>query len=47
MLTAGIGYRYLSLGSAAVAGVALLVALIALRVERGENASERKQMVSA
>ncbi len=47
MLTAGIGYRYLSLGSAAVAGVALLVALFALRVERRGNAAERKQMVSA
>ena len=37
MLTEGIGYRYLSWGSAAVASVALLVALIALRVERIEN----------
>jgi MFS transporter, DHA1 family, inner membrane transport protein len=44
MLTAGIGYRYLSLGSAAVASVALLVALIALRVERTER---RNQMVPA
>jgi DHA1 family inner membrane transport protein len=47
MLTAGIGYRYLSLGSAAVAGVALLVALIALRAERRENAAAKNQMVSA
>jgi DHA1 family inner membrane transport protein len=47
MLTEGIGYRYLSLGSAAVASVALLVALIALRVERGENDSAEKcQMAS-
>jgi MFS transporter, DHA1 family, inner membrane transport protein len=37
MLTEGISYRYLSLGSAAVASVALLVALIALRVEQREN----------
>jgi MFS transporter, DHA1 family, inner membrane transport protein len=44
MLTAGISYRYLSLGSAAVASVALLVALIALRVERGT--AEENQMVS-
>jgi DHA1 family inner membrane transport protein len=35
MLTEGVSYRYLSLGSAAVASMALLVALIALRVERG------------
>jgi DHA1 family inner membrane transport protein len=47
MLTAGIGYRYLSLGSAAVAGVALVVALVALRAERRENASAKNQMVSA
>jgi DHA1 family inner membrane transport protein len=47
MLTVGIGYRYLSLGSAAVASVALLVALIALRVERNENDSaEKRQMAS-
>src|ERR1700723_1180921 len=47
MLTEGIGYRYLSLGSAAVASVALLVSLIALRVERGENDSaEKPQMAS-
>ena len=44
MLTAGISYRYLSLGSAAVASVALLVALIALRIERGT--AEENQMVS-
>jgi DHA1 family inner membrane transport protein len=37
MLTAGVGYRYLSLGSAAVVAVALIVALIALRIERREN----------
>ena len=42
MLTAGVSYRYLSWGSAAVAGVALLVALIALRVEQIEK---RNQMV--
>ncbi len=48
MLTEGIGYRYLSLGSAAVASVALLVALIALRVERSQSGSaEENQMVSA
>jgi DHA1 family inner membrane transport protein len=47
MLTEGVGYRYLSLGSAAVASVGLLVALIALRVERGENDSaEKRQMAS-
>ncbi len=47
MLTEGIGYRYLSWGSAAVASVALLVALIALRVERSENDSaEKRQMAS-
>jgi DHA1 family inner membrane transport protein len=43
MLTEGISYRYLSWGSAAVASVALLVALIALRVEQSEK---RSQMVS-
>ena len=37
MLTEGVGYRYLSWGSAAVASVALLVALIALRVEQNEQ----------
>ena len=42
MLTAGIGYRYLSLGSAAVASVALVVALIALRVEQKENVPQKK-----
>jgi MFS transporter, DHA1 family, inner membrane transport protein len=47
MLTEGIGYRYLSLGSAAVASVALLVALIASRVERSQRGSaEENQMVS-
>jgi len=47
MLTEGISYRYLSLGSAAVASVALLVALIALRVERSQRGSaEENQMVS-
>jgi DHA1 family inner membrane transport protein len=47
MLTEGIGYRYLSLGSAAVASVALLVALMALRVERSQRGSaEENQMVS-
>ena len=46
MLTEGIGYRYLSLGSAAVASVALLVALIALRVEHKELA-ETSQIVVA
>ncbi len=44
MLTEGIGYRFLSLGSAAVASVALLVALVALRVER--RSAEESQMVS-
>jgi MFS transporter, DHA1 family, inner membrane transport protein len=43
MLTEGISYRYLSWGSAAVASVALLMALIALRVEQSEK---RNQMVS-
>jgi DHA1 family inner membrane transport protein len=42
MLTQGISYRYLPWGSAAVAGVALAVALIALRVEQIEK---RNQMV--
>jgi MFS transporter, DHA1 family, inner membrane transport protein len=37
MLTEGISYRYLSLGSAAVASVALVVALVALRVEQREK----------
>ncbi len=47
MLTEGIGYRYLSLGSAAVASVALVVALIALRVEQKENGpAEKNEMVS-
>jgi MFS transporter, DHA1 family, inner membrane transport protein len=46
MLTEGIGYRYLSLGSAAVASVALLVALFALRVEQKESA-ETSQIVVA
>jgi DHA1 family inner membrane transport protein len=47
MLTEGVGYRYLSLGSAAVASVALLVAFIALRVERSQSGSaEENQMVS-
>jgi DHA1 family inner membrane transport protein len=47
MLTEGVGYQYLSLGSAAVASIALLVALVALRLERNENsAAEKNQMVS-
>jgi DHA1 family inner membrane transport protein len=47
MLTEGGAYRYLSLGSAAVASVALLVSLVALRVERRENGSaEKNEMVS-
>jgi DHA1 family inner membrane transport protein len=47
MLTEGIGYRYLSLGSAAVASVALVVALVALRVEQKENGpAEKNEMVS-
>jgi DHA1 family inner membrane transport protein len=47
MLTEGVGYQYLSLGSAAVASIALLVALVALRLERNENSSaEKDQMVS-
>src|SRR6201996_1419053 len=37
MLTEGVSYRYLSLGSAAVASVALLVALVALRVEQRDR----------
>jgi MFS transporter, DHA1 family, inner membrane transport protein len=44
LLTQGVSYRYLPWGSAAVAGVTLLVALIALRVERIEK---RNQMVPA
>jgi MFS transporter, DHA1 family, inner membrane transport protein len=47
MLTEGVGYRYLSWGSAAVASVALLVAIIALRVEQRQNGSaEENEMVS-
>ena len=47
MLTEGVAYRYLSLGSAAVASVALLVSLVALRVERRETGSaEKNEMVS-
>jgi MFS transporter, DHA1 family, inner membrane transport protein len=47
MLTEGVGYRYLSLGSAVVVSVALLVALIALRVESNENGlAEKSEMVS-
>jgi MFS transporter, DHA1 family, inner membrane transport protein len=42
LLTEGISYRYLPWGSAAVAAVALLVALIALRVEQVEK---RNQMI--
>jgi DHA1 family inner membrane transport protein len=42
LLTEGTSYRYLPWGSAAVAGVALLVALIALRVEQIEK---RNQMI--
>jgi MFS transporter, DHA1 family, inner membrane transport protein len=44
MLTQGVSYRYLPWGSAAVAAVALMVALIALRVEQIEK---RNQMVPA
>jgi DHA1 family inner membrane transport protein len=44
LLTEGISYRYLPWGSAAIAGVALLVALIALRVEQIEK---RNQMIPA
>ena len=48
MLTEGVGYRYLSLGSAAVVSVALLVALLAFKVESNENGmTEKSQMVSA
>jgi DHA1 family inner membrane transport protein len=47
MLTEGTGYRYLSLGSATVISVALLVALVAQRLERSENSSaEENEMVS-
>ena len=47
MLTAGIGYRYLSLGSAAVIAAAFIVALFAVRLERRENSSpEENQVVS-
>ncbi|HXP08796.1 MAG TPA: MFS transporter [Acidobacteriaceae bacterium] len=44
LLTEGTSYRYLPWGSAAVAGVALLVAFIALRVEQIEK---RNQMIPA
>jgi DHA1 family inner membrane transport protein len=40
MLTEGISYRYLPWGSAAIAGVALLMALIALRVEQIEKKNQ-------
>ncbi len=47
LLTAGVSYRHLSLGSAAVISVALLVALVALRVEQQETGSaEKNEMVS-
>jgi MFS transporter, DHA1 family, inner membrane transport protein len=47
MLTEGVSYRYLSWGSAAVAAAALLVAIIALRVEQRQNGSaEENKMVS-
>jgi MFS transporter, DHA1 family, inner membrane transport protein len=47
MLTAGVSYQHLSLGSAAVISVALLVALVAFRVEQKENGSaEKNEMVS-
>jgi len=47
MLTEGVGYRYLSWGSAAVASAALLVAIIALRVEQRQNGSaQENEMVS-
>jgi MFS transporter, DHA1 family, inner membrane transport protein len=45
MLTEGVSYRYLSLGSAAVSAMALAVALVALYMER--NPAEQDQMVSA
>jgi MFS transporter, DHA1 family, inner membrane transport protein len=45
MLTEGVSYRYLSLGSAAVSAMALAVALVALYMER--NHAEQDQMVSA
>jgi MFS transporter, DHA1 family, inner membrane transport protein len=46
MLTEGVSYRYLSLGSAAVVSVALLVALLAFRVESNENGmTEKSEMV--
>ena len=48
MLTTGVSYRHLSLGSAAVISVALLVSLIAVRVEQKENgAAAESAMVSA
>ncbi len=47
MLTAGVSYRHLSLGSAAVISVALLVALVAFRVEQKEkDSAEENEMVS-
>jgi MFS transporter, DHA1 family, inner membrane transport protein len=45
LLTEGVSYRYLPIGSAAIASLALLVALIALRMEKSRMASD--QMVSA
>jgi MFS transporter, DHA1 family, inner membrane transport protein len=45
LLTEGVSYRHLSFGSAALAGAALLVALVALRMER--NVTEKGAMVSA
>ena len=40
-------FRSLSLGSAVVASMALLVALVALRVARNENdTAEKRQMAS-
>jgi MFS transporter, DHA1 family, inner membrane transport protein len=46
MLTEGVSYRYLSLGSAAVVSVALFVVLLAFRVESNENGlAEESEMV--
>ena len=46
VLTMGFGYRWLPLASAAVAGLALLVALLALRFERKEVTESRSVPIS-
>jgi DHA1 family inner membrane transport protein len=47
MLTEGIGYRHISFGSAGVATIALLVALVAWRVEQNDlNSAQKSEAVS-